>query len=188
MKKTFSIISLLTLILMFLVACGNNTDPKSYRDRISKEIEENQKEYQQNVENRENAFINNQVKAPDGIRIYAPESYHRGEATLKSFYVTDSSYNSEQDVIFLTYNFTNTAEADTGFYGLKAFHRVYQDGVELIPILEAHNKDENTAVRSGTTIEVVECYILRNTDSDIEICVLGENHTDIAQEYKFPIK
>lgn len=188
MKKAILLISVLSLILTSLIACGSNTEQKSYREQMNDAIVNGQNEYQQEVEDRKNAFENNQVKAPEGVKIYSTDERSFGEATLKSFYVTGSSYNSNDNFIFLTYDYTNTSEDDCGFYGLNYYYKVYQDGVELVSILGEHNKDQNTAVRPGTTIEVVECFMLRDTQSDIEICVFGENHADIAQEYKFPIK
>ena len=56
MKKAILLISVLSLILTSLIACGNNTEQKSYREQMNDAIVNSQNEYQQEVEDRKKRF------------------------------------------------------------------------------------------------------------------------------------
>lgn len=80
--------------------------------------------------------------------------------------VIDSAW-IEEERLFVKYIFTNNGEKPTALF-LSGIPSVFQNGVQLEE-WASHTSDFLTKIKPGFTIEVIECYVLRNETDDIEV-------------------
>ena len=131
-------------------------------------------------------FEKKQVKLDDAVLVE-----NSGKAVIKSYAITQG-YSGPQ--LILTLDYTNTNENNNdGFYNMKNLLKLYQDGAEIKTGYSVHNKDENTQIKTGATVEVVTTYDLRNDTSDVEIeCYnptqWGYGTGDLASTYTIKLK
>ena len=92
---------------------------------------------------------------------------------LKSFVILGGKYdnNADERYLVLTLDYTNNWEEDSSFgWGFET----YQDGVKLSGVYGDFDKEHDTTIKSGKTIEVVCTIKLRNDTSDVEFEVNDE--------------
>ena len=173
MKRTITLLSVLAFIILVFASCGdssaNDTSKTSTLDFGGGVTEE--------------AEIR-QVELDNEVFLYASSEDFYSEATLKSVGIKTDDYGS---YLLLTYDFTNLSDDDTGFHVLQYDFEIYQEGVALSPTSVEESKDEYSFIRPGATIEVVSAFVLRNTHSDIEICLYDQYRENVVEEYVIPI-
>lgn len=164
MKKLLSLLLALTICLSF-GACGKD-EPETVEEAVEqvqssweKLSEENEKKKAE--ENKQ--FEKNQVKIKNG----SFEIPDIGKVNLKSYVIMDGMLDTRN--IVLTLEYTNTkADYDLSFNHFANYLTLYQDGAKLSSAFSSFDKEQTTTIKSGSTVEVVTSYTLRNETSDIE--------------------
>ncbi len=89
------------------------------------------------------------------------------KVTYKSFsLVKDYKGN---DAIMITYDFTNLNPEEAQSFMIAVGDRLYQDGIQLEMAVTGESENTMTSVKNGATVTVKTAYLLRNTQSPIEI-------------------
>lgn len=113
---------------------------------------------------REENFEKNQKKV-SGAEIYVADAY---EIKIKSYGIEYSDFY-KSDIITIKADFTNLFDRNTSFLNFRADITAYQDGIVLSEVFGDYDQELGTSIKPGKTIEVAFSYILRNTDSDLEL-------------------
>lgn len=75
----------------------------------------------------------------------------------------------DRDAVLITYEFTNNGN-DAISFDVALNDNVYQDGVGLeFAILNEDTDDFDVAIKPGVTKEVRKAYLLRDTETDLEV-------------------
>lgn len=118
-------------------------------------------EMKRSEEERKAEFQANQVPVSDA-EISDPKE---ASVRIKSYGIYED--NGDQLITF-TADFTNLCDGyEVSLEGI--FPDAYQNGVRLGRAYEGFNKDVNTSVKTGTTLEVSFSYILRDTTTAVEL-------------------
>lgn len=93
-----------------------------------------------------------------------------GKLKVKSYGIEYSELY-DADVITIVADFTNSNDGDydLSFLGFVNYLTLYQDGAVLNMALTDYDYETGTAIKPGKTIEVAFSYMLRDTETDVEI-------------------
>jgi len=146
-----------------------NSESMKAAEKEKKKAEPKQEEKEKTPqEKNEEKFEQDQQEVEDA-EFYAEYTPSRkGTIKLKSFVVIEDIYNPKEKKLVLTVDYTNDGEMDDRFTTIWDKLLAYQDGVKLERSYSDFDKDQDTKIKPGTTLECVYTLALRNDTSDVE--------------------
>jgi len=206
-KRILTLLVVLALCLSF-TACSSDSDSdrkSSKKKNTASESVDEGKEATQTKQNEDahvvhteiagqssdakTAYEQNKRSIPGNPTLTVPEY---GSIALKSYAVIDI-YNQKSLVLCFDYT-NNNASMDLSFLNYIGNLSLYQNGVRISYHPSLADKDCSTAVKNGTSIEVIATYSLRDDSTDVLFEVVdpksyAENKQDrVCGTYTLKIK
>ena len=182
MKKLLILLSV--VMMLSFVGCSDeesekkdsgfdplNPDPKEHLDYArdaAKEMENRLNEVSEKRETEEAERKENFWKNVTEISDVAVEAPDWCKLEVKSYGIEYSDFYG-CDIITIKADFTNLTDSNMSFLSSQNGMTAYQDGVVLSRVFGEYDYETGTAIKTGKTIEVAFSYMLRNTDSVVEL-------------------
>ena len=106
-----------------------------------------------------------------------------GKIHIKSYSIVDG-FNDAKWLI-LKYDYTNLSEDNDCSVDVLRYLELYQDGASLNQITTVYDKDSETHIKPGASVEAIISLDLRNTTSDVEFELTYEE--EVLSTYKLSI-